>query len=235
MNIIKIRSHFSSARINRYLIATGNNNTRAIKLYKHNLRVSQSFLPVLSILEVAIRNGISTILTSHFTDPDWIINQKNGFMSHPSLTYTKKSTGRIAQNDFLKNCVLKSENKLTRQRLPLSSGKIISDQNLGFWTELFELTFYKILNGRSIQIFTNLPPNTNRTDVLNRLHKIRNFRNRISHSEPICFHNNNIDFSNAIDVYDTIMELFDWIDPDLRKLIKDIDSVAVKITNAQRV
>jgi hypothetical protein len=31
------------------------------------------------------------------------------------------------------------------------------------------------------------------------------------------------------------MELFDSIDPELRKLIKDIDSVSVKITNAQRV
>ncbi len=235
MKISKVRSHLSSARINRYLIATGNNNSRATKLYKHNLRVSQSFLPVISILEVVIRNNINTILTSHFTDSDWIINQKNGFMSHASLTYHHPLTNKTIHNHFLKKCVEKSENKLTKHGLPLSSGKIISDQNFGFWTELFELTFYRILRGRPIQVFNNLPPNTNRIDVMNRLDKVRNFRNRISHSEPICFHNNNIDFSNAIDVYDTIIELFDWIDPELIKFIKDIDSVSVKISNAQKV
>lgn len=235
MRINKVRSHLSSARINRYLIATGNNNSRAIKLYKHNLRVSQSFLPILSILEVVVRNKINTILTSYFTDPDWIINQKNGFMSHPSLTYRHPLTNRIIHNHFLKKSVEKSENKLHRHGLPLSSGKIISDQNFGFWTELFELTFYRILSGRPIQIFTNLPPNTNRIDVMNRLDKIRSFRNRISHSEPICFHNNNIDFTNAIDVYNTILEIFDWIDPELRKFISDIDSVSVKISNAQKI
>lgn len=235
MKISKVRSHLSSARINRYLIATGNNNSRATKLYKHNLRVSQSFLPVISILEVVIRNNINAILTSHFTDSDWIINQKNGFMSHASLTYHHPLTNKTIHNHFLKKCVEKSENKLTKHGLPLSSGKIISDQNFGFWTELFELTFYRILRGRPIQVFNNLPPNTNRIDVMNRLDKVRNFRNRISHSEPICFHNNNIDFSNAIDVYDTIIELFDWIDPELIKFIKDIDSVSVKISNAQKV
>ena len=235
MRINKVRKHLSSARINRYLIATGNNNQRAMKLYKHNLRVSQSFMPILSVLEVSIRNGLNTILSAHFTDPDWIINQKNGFMSHASLSYYNASAGRIVHNHFLKKAVEKSEKKLKRYGLTLSAGKIISDQNFGFWTELFELTFYKILSGRPIQIFGNLPTGTNRIDVMNRLNKIRNFRNRISHSEPICFTNNIIDFSEATDVYATIIELFNWIDPELEKFIKDIDTVSVKITNAQRI
>lgn len=129
----------------------------------------------------------------------------------------------------------KSEHKLTRYGLPLSAGKIISDQNFGFWTELFELTFYRILSGRPIQIFGNLPANTNRIDVLNRLNKIRNFRNRISHSEPICFIDNTIDFSEAIDVHNTIIELLNWLDPELERFTKDIDSVSVRITNSQRI
>lgn len=134
----------------------------------------------------------------------------------------------------MKKSIEKSENKLHRYGLPLSSGKIISNQNFGFWAELFELTFYRILSGRPMQISTNLPPNTNRIDVMNRLDKIRSFRNRISHNEPISSHNNTIDFSNAIDVYDTILEFFDWINPELRKFIRDIDSVSVKIANAQK-
>lgn len=192
-------------------------------------------MPILSILEVSIRNNINTILTSHFTDSDWIINQKNGFMSHTSLSYRHPLTSRVIHNHFLKKSVEKLEEKLTRHGLPLSSGKIISSQNFGFWTELFELTFYKILSGRPIQIFTNLPANTNRIDVLDRLNKIKNFRNRISHSEPICFRNNNIDFSDALDVYNCTMELFEWIDPELKNFIKDVDSVSISISRTEKV
>ena len=97
------------------------------------------------------------------------------------------------------------------------------------------MTFYRILSGRPIQIFGNLPANTNRIDVLNRLNKIRNFRNRISRSEPICFINNTIDFSEAIDVHNTIIELLNWLDPELERFTKDIDSVSVRITNSQRI
>ena len=235
MRFEKVQKHLSQARINRYLIATANDSNRAIKLYKHNLRVSQSFLPLLSLLEVVVRNKINAILTDYFNDNDWIINQKNGFMSHPSLSYIHPVSKKLQENHFLKNSVLKSESKLKKQKLPISSGKIISDQSFGFWTELFELTFYKILKGRPIQIFTNLPSNTSRIDILHRLNKIKNFRNRISHNEPICFSNTNIDFTEAMDVHDTIIEIFNWIDPELKQFISDTDTVILKVHHAKNI
>lgn len=84
MRFIEIERHLSVPRIHKYLSLCGN-KTRAIKLYKANMKLSQSFHPVLGIIEIAIRNNINEALTAHFGDSDWIINQKTGFMSHRNL------------------------------------------------------------------------------------------------------------------------------------------------------
>ncbi len=94
MKYQKVRLYLSSQRIDRYLIATGNRKTRAVRLYKANLKIAQSFHPLLGALEVTLRNRINTILSAHFSDPDWIINQKTGFMAAPSLTHIDRRTGR---------------------------------------------------------------------------------------------------------------------------------------------
>ena len=235
MRFQKVRLYLSSSRIDRYQIATGNSLTKAVKLYKANLKIAQSFHPILGILEVTLSNRINTILSGYFADPDWIINQKNGFMIDSSLTYQNYRTKRMVTNDYLKSSVEKSERRLRRLRIPVTSGKIIADQTLGFWTDLFELSHYRILRGRPIQVFNHLPAGIGRTDVCDRLNKVRKFRNRINHNEPICFDGNNIDFTHAEDVYNSIIELISWIDPELIEWILNMDSVMIKINNAKKI
>lgn len=235
MRFQKVQLYLSSSRIDRYKISTGNRLTKSVKLYKANLKISQSFHPILGILEVVLRNKISIILSGYFVDPDWIINQKTGFMIDPSLTYRDRRTGRMVTNDYLKTSIEKSENRFRRIRIPATSGKIIADQTLGFWTNLFELSHYRILRGRPIQIFNHLPSGIGRIQVCDRLNKIREFRNRINHNEPICFNGNNIDFNYVEDVYNSIIEIITWIDPELIIWINDMDSVMIKINNAKRI
>ena len=233
MKYQKVRLYLSSQRIDRYLIATGNRKTRAVRLYKANLKIAQSFHPLLGALEVTLRNRINTILSAHFSDPDWIINQKTGFMAAPSLTHLDRRTGRRVTNDFLKSSVEKSERRFRRLRVPITSGKIIADQALGFWTDLFEVHHYRLLLGRPIQVFHNLPSGHGRSDACDRLNKIRQFRNRINHNEPICFNGAAIDFTYVEEVYDAIIEILTWIDPELIKWVKDIDMVRTKIASAK--
>jgi hypothetical protein len=76
MKFRDFKRFFSEARVNRYLIATSNSNSKAVKLYKANLKVSQAFHPLLGVFEVVLRNRLNDILTSHFMDSNWIINQK---------------------------------------------------------------------------------------------------------------------------------------------------------------
>lgn len=235
MKFQKVRLYLSSQRIDRYLIATGNQKTRAVRLYKANLKIAQSFHPLLGALEVTLRNRINTILVAHFSDPDWIINQKTGFMADPSLTHIDRRTGRRVTNDFLKSSVEKSERRFRRIRVPITSGKIIADQSLGFWTDLFEVHHYRLLLGRPIQVFYNLPSGHGRSDACDKLNKIRQFRNRINHNEPICFNGAVIDLTYVEEVYDAIMKILTWIDPELIKWVKDIDTVKTKIASAKTI
>lgn len=235
MKFQKVRLYLSSQRIDRYLIATGNQKTRAVRLYKANLKIAQSFHPLLGALEVTLRNRINTILVAHFSDPDWIINQKTGFMADPSLTHIDRRTGRRVTNDFLKSSVEKSERRFRRLRVPITSGKIIADQSLGFWTDLFEVHHYRLLLGRPIQVFYNLPSGHGRSDACDKLNKIRQFRNRINHNEPICFNGAVIDLTYVEEVYDAIMKILTWIDPELIKWVKDIDTVKTKIASAKTI
>jgi hypothetical protein len=235
MKFRDFRQYFSSARVHRYLLATNNSTSKAVKLYKANLKISQAFHPLLGILEVILRNRLNDILTSHFTDPDWILNQKAGFMSDPSLKFTYKRTGIKKTNDFLKREINKAERRLQKTSTPITSGKIIAEQTLGFWTDLFEVHHYRLLKGKPIQIFHLLPAGHGRKEVNEELDKVRRFRNRINHNEPICFNGNNIDFSETLEVHKSIINLLTWIDPEILKLFSDLDKVKKTINKAIKI
>lgn len=156
-------------------------------------------------------------------------------MVDPILTYTNKKSGQVETNRFLLNSVKGAERKLRKKGVGITSGKIISEQTFGFWTDLFENHHYKILRERPIKMFKNLPVGYGRTEILNELTKVRKFRNRINHNEPICFVGIVIDFSNTLTVYDSILNLLQWINPELIKWIKNIDKVKTTIVKAQKV
>ena len=230
MKFQDFRQYFSEARVNRYLLATSNSKNRAIKLYKANLKTSQAFHPLIGVFEVILRNRLNDILANHFGDTDWIINQKTGFMSDSSLRYTYKRTGLQKTNDFLKREISRAEKRLQKTNTPISSGKIIAEQTLGFWTDLFEVHHYRLLRGKPIQIFHSLPAGHGRKEVNDAMNKVRRFRNRINHNEPICFKGNYIDFTETLEVYQSLTNLLTWIDPEIIKLISDIDKVKKTIS-----
>jgi hypothetical protein len=235
MKFEKVRLFVSAPRLDRYLLATGNKKKRAVRLYKANLKISQAFLPILAILEVALRNRLNTMLTAHFSDPDWITNQKTAFMIDPSLQRFDLRTRRLVPNHTLRQQVEKAERKLRNAHVTITTGKVISEQTFGFWTEFFERAHYRILLGRPIQIFTNLPSGHGRQIAYDTLNNIRLFRNRLYHNEPICFNGNAIDFQKAQDIHQSIRDVFSWCDPELLLWIKDVDTVIGRINSAKKI
>ena len=207
MNFNTFRLHISAPRINRYLVASTNSKGKAQRLYKANIKVSQSFFPLLNTTEIILRNNLNNILSSHFADPDWILNQKAGFMIDPSLTYTVKRTGRRKTNRFIKEQVEKAERRIRKSGAVPSAGTVIAEQTFGFWTDLFEVHHYKILKGKPIQIFKYLPSGFGRKEVCDKLNEIRLFRNRIYHNEPICFIGNNINFQRCEEIYQNVIDI----------------------------
>ena len=235
MNYKTYEKYFSALRMNRYLLASSLIEKKATQLYASNIQVSQSFHPLIGILEVVIRNCINEILSTHFLDNDWIINQKNGFMIDPSLTFRHKKTNQIITNDFLFREVIKAEKNVLKKGFVVTSGKIIAEQTMGFWTDLFEVHNYKLLHGKPIKIFTKLPKNYGRKEVNEEFRKIMLFRNRINHNEPICFYGNAIDFSKTEEVYQSIINIIIWINPELIEITTPLDTVIKQIYEAKKM
>lgn len=221
MEYQKLEYYLSQPRLDRFLIATGNSKSKAQKLYKINLRVSQSFYPILNLFEIFFRNIANYQVSSHFANPNWIIAEKNGFMSNPSLS---------ASRFFLKNSVSKAEKAIRRKGGIITSGKIVAEQSFGFWTSLFDTHHYRLIGGVVIHCFPNKPPHVNRNILNQKLNKIREFRNRVYHNEPICFNGNTIDFTEAITIRNEIYELLEWIDSDLTNYVDYFDGINTKIS-----
>lgn len=222
----KLEYYLSQPRLQRFLAAAGNSKTTAQQLYRINLRVSQAFYPILNLLEIFLRNSVNYQITSHFTNPNWIISEKYGFMSDNSL-----ATSRF----YLRNSVNKAERTIRRKRGTISSGKVIAEQSFGFWTSLFETHHYRLIGGVVIHCFPNKPNNVNRSIISQKLNKIREFRNRVYHNEPICFSGHNIDFNVAENIRDQIFEILSWIDSDLSTYTEYFDGISSKIERANNL
>ncbi|KAA2244803.1 hypothetical protein F0L74_02225 [Chitinophaga agrisoli] len=225
MKLTLRNKHLSSPRYSRYLVATANNKERAKKLYNANIQLAQAFHPLLSQFEVVLRNSLNIVLSGYFSDPDWIINQNDGFMRDLSLN----------PQFFLKNAILKTESKLTRRSIPITSGKIISDQTLGFWVAFFLAHHYSLVGGRPIHIFPGKPAIENRASIHAKLDAIQGFRNRVSHCEPLCFVGHNIDCSAISAIRTTLYNLIGWIDPQLIPFFEKIDTVQRRINQIMAI
>lgn len=224
MKYSKLEYYLSQPRLQRFLSATGNSQKKAQKLYRVNLRVSQAFYPVLNLFEIFLRNTLNYHVSSHFSNPNWIISEKTGFMSDPTLA---------SSQFFLKKSIQKAESTIRRKGSTVTSGKVIAEQSLGFWTSLFNTHHYRLVGGSPIHAFPNKPAHANRNLINQKLNTIREFRNRIYHNEPICFNSLNIDFSEAQYIKNEVYQLLNWIDPDLTGYVEYFDGIPSKIDSAR--
>ena len=219
MRYRKFIRFYSYQRINKYFRATGRDKQKAMSLYYANLELAQAFHPLLGSFEVILRNQIHYALAAHFNDKEWIINQKSGFMQDR----------RLGPRFWLKNEVLKAESKLHEKRIPVTAGRVIAEQNLGFWNSLFEKKPFAVLAGVPLSVFKNKPTSIDRSHINTRIIEVREFRNRINHNEPVCFVNGKKDFSYALDMHRKIMELLEWIDDDIPQSLVAVDKVMIVI------
>ena len=228
---------YSYARISRYRKASCNNEDIAQKMYYANARIAQAFQPLISFFEVILRNQLHYAIASYFNDVQWIINQKEGFMSDKSLHYTNKKTGKKIMNDFLKKEVERSEKVLIEKHRNIVAGRIIAELNFGFWNSLYEKHHYTLLKGSPCMIFKELPTGIGRKEVNRRIKEIRMLRNRISHNEPLCFKNKTFDLTYVNDMYEMIYDFFAWINVDIMKSLtyENLDKVKSEIEQAQKI
>ena len=188
---------FSAARLNKYLHACGGNTDKALQLYRLNIKLCQKLYGVLNVFEIVLRNAIHEHYKNFFSDSDWIKTQlSDGGM-----------LGLMPKKDEVNSTIQKlvDTGKYTPDR-------VVASLSFGFWTHLFtKHPFSK--GGKSIlRIFPNKAKPLGQRAVFNELMRIKEFRNRIAHHEPICFDNSGrVDTTFARNHYMLILKYLSFL------------------------
>lgn len=225
-----IEQYLSKPRLTRYLKAVSYDKAKALKLYQTNLRLSQSFYPLLSLLEVILRNSLNKELSLLFKSKSWIIDQKDGFMSNKSL----------GPDFFLRREVNNRIKKLQSDKKPVTNDNIVAGLTFGFWVALFYPDHFRLLKGAPLKILTNKPKEVNGTSFKKKLDYIRAFRNKIYHNEPIVFSTSDSGATifttfHAENIYQNIREIFTFFNLDFKKWTRRVDNIPLEIDRARAV
>lgn len=200
-----IEKIISRERIEPYLKHHGNDFEKALLHYKSNILISESFYPLLAILEVGLRNSIDYQLTRRFNDKNWFEN-----IEFVRIT-SRFQIDRISD----------ARTNIQSEKKEITSGRIISELSFGFWTSLFDTRFDMSL-WKSLRLsFPNCPKNIRKRKTMSsKFNGIRRLRNRIFHHEAITW---NLD---ALNSYKTeITEGITWLDKDLSIWLGDLNHV----------
>jgi len=213
MDIQTFKKVFSQDRTQRYLDKFQDDEDKAMLYYKINLQISEAFYPILSILEVALRNSLNRELTKHFGTTEW--------HTHIAATIGLKGINQEITN---------ATRFITKRGETINSSKIVSELTLGFWVRVLNVEYEKIL-WKSLRLaFPYLPKQERkRHRVSVPLNNIRNFRNRVYHNEPIAWN-----FDKLVSIYDEINEVLGWLNSELPQFAKEIGRFELVMIQAKK-
>ena len=215
----------SKPRLGRYLTATQGKQVKAIRLYKYNLHLSTSLFGIVSMVEIAIRNGIDEHYQKQFQKIDWLQEnvKTNGLFYDKSL---RNNRGRFEQAEKIKTAI----NNLGKYQ---THDKLVAELSFGFWRYMFAGIQFNVFGNTLLQLFPNRPKGTNQKIVYNKLTQINNLRNRIAHHEPICFDQyNNPSTLYAQSHYQDLLDILSWLGYSPSQLLVGLESpdkVIIKI------
>jgi len=206
----QLKYYLSTPRFNTYLYKTNNDFQKAYTLYQVNIQLSEAFYPLLSVLEVSLRNSIHETLKIYFKDDYWFKNN----LPIEFLPFVSEAT-----------------QKLISQRKTITADRVIAELNFGFWNRLFNRNYTSLLWKPLRLIFKNTPKHLRQRDTIaDSLYRIRTLRNRIYHYEPI--------FRNLEDIQNQYIEtltFLKWLDTYLPKLLTEIDRFNDVLNNAKSI
>ncbi|KER01963.1 Abi family protein [Photorhabdus temperata] len=243
MTIQAILDSLSNQRFSTYQnqVMGGTTPEQCLGLYLWNKQLASTFLPVIQIIEVSLRNAIYQ---------SWIKHAKEEIERtfSPYLWPEKKQaidtlwfkTAMTAQNNKIANRnIITAENQLRKEGKPLTPENYIAKLTLGFWVSLVDkkfdiqqqsyLSLWPHLRGRVFpyartQKETPLSINS----IGNELKEINNLRNRLSHHEPLWRTEKAYTIEDIINkvvkVYDRCLMIIYWINPSNLKLLTIIEN-----------
>lgn len=203
----------SKPRLGKYKIACKGDKNKALILYRYNIKLCQKLYGVLGVLEVVLRNSIDEHFRTQLTDINWIETQ--------------------ATSGFL----LSSQSEIFKERDKLvnhgryTHDKLVASLSFGTWTFMFSKNCYKNSGKTLLKIFPHKTLGMNQSDIYRELDRIRLFRNRIAHHEPLCFdHSGNIYVDYVQYIYDLIIKYIQFMDYNTNEILFGVETPVSTIT-----
>ena len=180
-NISKITENISLDRLSSYRYDSNDSIDLVLDRYIYNVRISESFYPVIAALEIALR------AVAKLKGQNWLLEE----VSNKNI---------LSDNE--RNILLEAYNKLKRKHNTPSTGAIIAELTFGFWVNLCKKSYKNSLWDKQ-HFFSNVfpdfdnyftSPTWDKTKVIfPELKEILRLRNRIFHHEIIINNKNGIE------------------------------------------
>lgn len=175
---------FSSKRLSSYKYDVNDTDAIALERYLYNIELSKSLYPLLSILEISLRNRINQAIEFVFQD-NWLVKELN-------------QQNILLPNEHKK--LLEAKQKLlNKNHKNIGKDDLIAELSLGFWIHLCTKRYKTALwhrQGFFRTVFADYP-NFSEFDKLSKVFPTLNLmlklRNRIFHHEIIINHPYGID------------------------------------------
>ncbi|WP_198116385.1 hypothetical protein [Massilia rhizosphaerae] len=197
-----LEKHFSVARLGRYRASCNGDDIRAARAYVNNMLLAEATMPVLNVLEIALKNGAHQRLAALYKRADW----REVWIDDPSFAWQVRE-------------VSNAKAKLQRRSEALTPDKIIAELPFGFWSSLFNVQFQAILWKDLRLVFPRCPkPKRQRHTISSALNQIRELRNRVFHHEQLLWLS-----PSLIDLHDKGVEVIGWLDPKLPPWLDSFD------------
>jgi hypothetical protein len=197
----EIEKIISYQRIGTYLKASGFDRSKALSLYAWNMKVSASFMPLLSSVEICLRNLVVERLVATYGQTWW-----NDAPFVALLGKKGKGIVKRAERDII-----------SRGRNP-DSGMMTAELSFGFWENMLLPKYEPSLWTPLHTHFPHLPQHVDLPRLRADCERVRELRNRISHHEPIFQRDHLKDYSQCL-------EFIRWLSPDKASWIRTVCEV----------
>ncbi|MDF9830396.1 hypothetical protein [Parabacteroides sp. PF5-6] len=192
---------FSNERMERYFLIHRDEDL-AIKHYRCNLELAESFYISLSVFEVALRNALNRELETMAGREDWYIM----FSTTPGL-------------ENLSRYISQAVKQIVGRREAVTPSKIVAELTLGFWVSLFNSEYERLLWKHLRRAFPYMPKSERRRKNISApLNTFRGFRNRVFHNESICWN-----LTRVAEIHSEIIQVMGWINKDLPAWVEPFD------------
>lgn len=185
-----LRPAISDGRLGTYLVASGFDAPRALRLYIWNAQIGEAFHLPIQAVEVGLRNRVNAALVAEFGQDWW-----------------KEERLFSILDDERKGDIALVLRRIRNRKLPEETGQIVAGLSFGFWVGMLQGQYNRDIWSRQLRLaFPSLPTDRSRKSLASAAGRVAFVRNRISHHEPII----KLDLAkeNA-----TLMDLLGWICP----------------------